>query len=298
MNTIVNLIVLLSLVAYGCGSSSIQADASGNFEANETIVSAEATGKILDFKVVEGQTLKAGEVVGYVDTTQLALRKKQLNYSIRALLAKQPDMASQLATVQEQIETAKFEKKRVENLLRSDAATKKQLDDLNAQLAFLQKQYNATKTSLAVTTQSLQSETLPLKAQIEQTQDQMQKSVIVNPIDGTVLTKYMEKQEVTTVGKALYKIADVSMLTLRVYITGGQLPEIKLNQPVEVLVDAPDGKYKNYTGTIAWISDKAEFTPKTIQTKDERANLVYAIKVNVKNDGFLKVGMYGELKLK
>lgn len=288
----------LSLLLTACNSSDSDSDASGNFEANETIVSAEASGKVLDFRIAEGQVLKTGEVVGYIDTTQLSLRKKQLQYSVRALLSKQPDISSQLATIQEQIETANFEKKRVENLLKSDAATKKQLDDLNAQLALLRKQYNAAKTSLAITTRSLQSETLPLKAQIEQTQDQIKKSVIVNPIDGTVLTKYIEKDEVANPGKALYKIANLATLTLRAYVSGNQLPQIKLGQTVEVLVDAPEGKYKSYQGTISWISDKAEFTPKTIQTKDERANLVYATKITVKNDGFLKVGMYGELKIK
>jgi HlyD family secretion protein len=240
--------------------------------------------------------LKVGEIVGYVDTTQLVLRKKQLTSSIQALLSRQPDAASQLSTIQEQIETAEFERKRVESLLKADAATRKQLDDLTAQLAFLRKQYNATKTSLGITTQSLKSETYPLKAQIEQVEDQIEKSVLINPIQGTVLTKYVMKDEITAPGKALYKIADLSFITLRAYVTGNQLPQMKLGQSVEVLVDAAEGEYKSYTGTVTWVSDKAEFTPKTIQTKDERANLVYAIKIKVKNDGYLKLGMYGEVK--
>ena len=215
---------------------------------------------------------------------------------MRAVLAKQPDMSSQLATIKEQITTAEFEKKRIENLLKSDAATQKQLDDLNAQLAFLQKQYNATKSSLSITSRSLQSETLPLKAQVDQLNDQIKKSILVNPLSGTVLTKYVEKDEMTAPGKALYKIANLETMTLRAYLTGTQLPQIKLGQSVNVLVD--DGKgTKSYSGTIASISDKAEFTPKTIQTKEERANLVYAVKITVKNDGYLKLGMYGDVKL-
>lgn len=286
-----------ALAVSSCKNSSGDFDASGNFEAEETIVSSEASGKLIQFAIAEGQQLKANEVVGYIDTTQLTLRKQQLNYSVRAVLAKQPDMSSQLATIKEQISTAEFEKKRIENLLKSDAATQKQLDDLNAQLAFLQKQYHATQSSLAITSQSLRSETLPLKSQIDQVNDQIKKSVLVNPLAGTVLTKYVEKDEVTTPGKALYKIANLETMTLRAYLTGNQLPQVKLGQSVEVLVD--DGKgSKSYPGTINWISDKAEFTPKTIQTKEERANLVYAIKIAVKNDGYLKLGMYGDVKLK
>lgn len=280
-----------------CKNSSSNFDASGNFEADETIVSSEASGKVVQFNIEEGQQLKANEVVGYIDTTQLALRKKQLIYSVGAVLAKRPDMSAQLATIKEQITTAQFEKKRIENLLKSDAATQKQLDDLNAQLAFLQKQYNATQSSLSITSQSLQSETLPLKAQIEQLNDQIKKSILTNPLAGTVLTKYVEKDEVTAPGKALYKIANLETMTLRAYLTGSQLPQVKLGQSVEVLVD--DGKgSKSYAGTISWISDKPEFTPKTIQTKEERANLVYAVKIAVKNDGYLKLGMYGDVKLK
>ena len=290
--------LLVAIIFTSCGDSSKETDASGNFEAEETIVSAEASGKILQLNIEEGQTLKAGDIIGYVDTTQLSLRKKQLHYSIRALLAKQPDAATQLSTIQEQMETARFEKKRVESLLKADAATQKQLDDINAQLTFLQKQYNATKTSLSITSQSLQSETYPLKAQIEQTEDLIKKSVLISPTNGTVLTKYMEQNEVATPGKALYKIADLSTLILRAYITGMQLPQIKLGQSVSVLIDAAEGGYKTYSGTITWVSDKAEFTPKTIQTKEERANLVYAVKINVKNDGYLKLGMYGEVKFK
>jgi HlyD family secretion protein len=283
------LLASLLLVAAACNRDGSEFDATGNFEADEIIISAEATGKIIQLNVEEGNQLKSQTAVGLIDTTQLHLRKMQLEYSIRAVQAKQPNATIQLAAITEQIETAKREKKRVENLL-------KQLDDLNAQLDLLQRQYAATQSTLNITKQSLQSETLPLKAQLEQVQDQINKSQIINPIDGTVLSLYAKKNEVVNPGKALYKIADLSTIILRAYISGSQLSQIKLGQPVTVLVDAPEGKYKEYTGTISWVSDKAEFTPKTIQTKEERANLVYAVKINVRNDGYLKLGMYGEVK--
>jgi HlyD family secretion protein len=290
-----NLIICLTLLLAACGKNNSGYDASGNFEADEIFVSAEATGKIVQLKLDEGLVLKAGEVIGFIDTTQLSLRKKQLVFSIRALMAKRPDAASQLATLQKQIETAEYEKKRVENLLKEDAATKKQLDDLNAQIDLLRKQYHSMQTSLDITNRSLQSETLPVKAQIEQLEDQIKKSLIVNPIEGTVLSKYVQQDEVITTGKALYKIANLSTILFRAYISGDQLAAIKLGQKVKISVDDVNGGSKSYEGTLEWVSDKAEFTPKTIQTKDERANLVYAIKVKVRNDGFLKIGMYGEV---
>lgn len=289
------LIFVLFLALAACGKGKNSYDASGNFEADEVIVSAEASGKILQLNLQEGQTLKAGDVIGYIDSTQLSLRKKQLLYSIRAVMAKQPDAASQLATIQKQIETAEFEKKRIENLLKDDAATKKQLDDLNAQVDLLKKQYRSLQSSLAITDRSLKTETLPLKAQIEQLDDQIKKSVIINPIEGTVLTKYAQQNEIIGSGKAIYKIANLSTILFRAYITGDQLAAVKLGQKVKVLVDDVNGGTKAYEGTLEWVSDRAEFTPKTIQTKDERANLVYAIKLKVKNDGFLKIGMFGEV---
>lgn len=298
MNTRLTSYLLLIIGLASCGQNGNQYDASGNFEAEEIIISSESTGKILQLNIEEGLVLKTGQSVGYIDTTQLFLRKKQLYYSIRALLAKSPDAASQLSTIQKQIETTTYEKKRIENLLKDDAATKKQMDDLTAQGDLLQKQYNALQTSLVITTRSIQSETLPLKAQIEQLEDQIKKSIIINPMEGTVLTKYAERDEVVTTGKAIYKIADLSAMVMRAYISGDQLAEIKLGQNVNVLVDDVKAGSKKYAGVVAWVSDKAEFTPKTIQTKDERANLVYAIKINVKNDGFLKIGMYGDVMFK
>jgi HlyD family secretion protein len=289
--------LLAGLITFGaCTNGDNKFDATGNFEAEEIIVSAEASGKILQFKVEEGQTLEEGGIVGYVDTLQLYLKKKQLKSSVNAVLARQPNASSQLATIQEQLTTAKKERDRFERLLKDDAATQKQVDDLNAQIALLEKQFKALQSTLNTTNQSLQSEVGPIKIQIEQIEDMIHKSVITNPIAGTVLVKYAEQDEVTGPGKGLYKIADLSTIILRAYISGNQLSAVKLGQKVEVMVDDIEEAFKKYNGEIVWISDEAEFTPKTIQTKEERANLVYAVKIKVKNDGFLKIGMYGEVK--
>ena len=286
----------VTLFVASCSSGSTGFDATGNFETDELIISAEASGKIMSLSVQEGESLKANQVVGFVDTIQLFLRKKQLQYSIQAVLAKQANTSVQLSSLLEQLATAAKEKKRIENLLKSDAATLKQLDDANAQILVLQRQMDALNSTLSINNASLRSEALPLKAQLDQIQDQIKKSAVVNPIGGTVLTQYALENEIVNPGKALYKIADLSTLTLRAYISGNQLGGISIGQPVKISVDATDGKYKTYDGVIAWVSDKAEFTPKTIQTKAERANLVYAMKIKVKNDGYLKIGMYGEVK--
>ncbi|MEQ9592804.1 MAG: efflux RND transporter periplasmic adaptor subunit [Cyclobacteriaceae bacterium] len=292
------IILIVALMTGACGQGASEFDATGNFEADEVIVSAEAAGKIMALNVEEGQELKKGVAVGYIDTTQLHLKKRQLRYSMKAVLAKQPNTSVQLAAIEDQIATALREKRRFENLLKEDAATQKQLDDIEAQLTYLQRQYEATKSSLGITTESLQSEVLPLEAQVAQIEDKISKSIITNPINGTVLVKYALADEVTATGKALYKIADLSTIILRAYISGDQLSGVKLGQVVDVLVDQDKDSYKRYDGEITWISDKAEFTPKTIQTKEERSNLVYALRIKVKNDGFLKLGMYGEVKFK
>lgn len=288
--------ILVAAFLIGCSNDNGDFDATGTFESEEIIVSSEATGKLIKFDIEEGYEIKQNQIVGIVDTTQLHLKKKQLLSSITAVLSKQPDISAQLAALQQQIETAEIEKKRIENLVKLDAATTKQLDDINSQLEVLNKQYTAAKSSLTITKQGLQSETLPLIAQVEQIEDQIKKSYITNPIDGTVLTRYAKLDEVTSNGKALYKIADLSGMTLRAYVDGDQLGQIKLGQKVKVYIDKGEGDQKEMSGEIYWVSSKAEFTPKTIQTKDERANLVYAIKVKVINDGYLKIGMYGEVK--
>ena len=293
---IISACMALTIFLISCSNGEGDFDATGTFESEEVIVSSEAMGKLVLFDVDEGSNLKQDQIVGVVDTTQLYLKKKQLQSTIKAVLSKQPDIQTQLAAIKEQIATAEREKNRIENLVSSDAATTKQLDDINSQLDVLNKQYDATKSSLTITRQGMQSETLPLIAQVEQIQDQINKSIIKNPIDGTVLTRYAKQDEITSNGKALYKIANLYEMILRAYINGDQLGRIKLDQKVRVFVDRGDEKQKELEGEIYWVSSKAEFTPKTIQTKDERANLVYAIKVRVKNDGYLKIGMYGEIR--
>ncbi len=270
-------------------------DASGSFEAVETVISAEATGTLKMFQVEEGQSLEAGQQVGYIDTVQLYLKKKQLESQMEALAAKKPNIQVQLSALNEQLKTAETEKKRIENLLKADAATTKQLDDVNAQIAVIKKQIDAQKSTLDISITGINKDILPLGIQIEQLNDQLLKSRIVNPRAGTVITKYAEQNEMVAGGKPLYKIADLSEIILRVYISANQLPQIKLNQTVKVHSDDGKGGFTETDGVITWISDKAEFTPKTIQTREERANLVYAMKVKVKNDGTYKIGMYGEI---
>lgn len=293
----ISFISILFLLLASCNRQNNLYDASGTFEAEEIIISAEATGTIRSFAVQEGQTLKAGEIVGYIDSTQLSLKKKQLQAQINAVLSRKPDVALQLASLAEQLKTAEREQQRINKLFAADAATGKQHDDAEAQVAFLKKQIAAQRSSLGITSSSISEETLPIQAQIEQLNDQLSKCRIANETNGTVLTKYAEAGEAAVAGKPLYKIADLSGLLLRAYITGDQFAQVKLAQPVKVLVDKGDGTMKEYDGVLEWISSKAEFTPKTIQTKDERANLVYAVKIRVKNDGYLKIGMYADVKL-
>jgi HlyD family secretion protein len=289
-------IIIAALLLSACAGKKDQYDASGTFEAVETIVSAGASGVIKQFSVEEGQDLNANIVVGYIDSVQLYLTKKQLEAQINAVLSKRPNMSAQIAALQEQLKQAEHEQQRLTNLLKADAATQKQLDDATAQVSIIKKQIEGQESSLGITSKSINEESSPLSIQIAQLNDQLAKSKIVNEVKGTVLTKYAEVNEMTANGKPLYKIADLSVITLRAYVTGDQLPSLKLNQNVTIMVDASAEKQKSYVGTIEWISSKAEFTPKTIQTKDERANLVYAVKIRVKNDGYIKIGMYGEVK--
>lgn len=288
--------LFLIIILVSCTPKKNNFDASGSFEAEETNISSEASGVIKQFNIEEGQTLSAGQEVGYIDSIQLFLRKKQLVAQINALLGKKPNVTVQLASLKQQLQTAETEKNRIINLLKSNVATTKQLDDINAQIEVLKKQIEAQKSTLEISTEGLNKDATPLQIQIEQLNDQLAKCRIINPINGTVLSKYAEKNEITSPGKPLYKIADLSTIILRAYITDNQLPLVKLNQKVKVLTTDQNGGYKETEGFITWINDKAEFTPKTIQTKDERANLVYAIKVKVKNDGYFKIGMYGEIK--
>jgi HlyD family secretion protein len=302
----------IALVLAACNSNDHDFDASGTFEADEVIVSAEATGKILSFSVEEGETISKDSTVGVIDAGNLALQREQVEASIEALGEKTADIGPQVKLLQNQLgvqqsrlDNLLHERTRVQNLLKADAATQKQLDDINAQIDLVQKEMNVTqqqinvqRSNISTQNRSILSESKPLSKRAEQLEDQLQKANIINPVTGTVLAKYAEQGEVTSSGKALYKIADLSTVTLRAYITGTQLSQVKLGQVVKVLVDEDEDKYRELPGTITWIADQAEFTPKTIQTKEERANLVYAVKVKVKNDGFLKIGMYGEVKFK
>ena len=290
------LVAGIATLLTACNNNKVSFDASGSFEAEETIISSEATGTIKRLEIEEGQTLEAGQVIGYIDSLQLYLKKKQLEAQVTAILGKKPNIPVQISALQEQLITAEKERTRIANLVKGDAATPKQLDDINAQIEVLKKQIEAQKSTLNISSEGLGKDVVPLQVQIEQLNDQLAKCNIINPTNGTVLSKYAEANEMTTTGKPLYKIANLSNIILRVYITGDQLPQVKLNQQVKVLTDNGKGGYKETTGTIVWINDKAEFTPKTIQTKDERANMVYAIKVKVKNDGAYKIGMYGEIK--
>ena len=299
------------LSAIACNNNKRTFDASGTFEVDEVVVSSEVPGKILSLTVNEGDTISQGKVVGEIDSTNLILQKQQVQATIHSLSEKEASVTpqvdllqKQLAVQESQLQNLLHEKTRFENLLKQDAATGKQVDDISAQIDVAQKQIAVTRQQIDVqrnnvSTQnrSIMSERSPLEKQIDQLNNQIDKTDIVNPVSGTVITKYAETGELTSAGKALYEIADLSEMILRAYISGSQLSQVKLGQTVKVLVDNGTNAYKEMSGIVTWVSDKAEFTPKTIQTKDERANLVYAIKIRVKNDGYLKIGMYGEVIL-
>jgi HlyD family secretion protein len=301
---------LSTIILISCGRNQNKFDASGTFEADEVIVSASANGRILSLDIDEGSVVARDSIVGLVDPTDLSLQKQQVQASIDALNEKTSDVTPQVKMLEDQLKVQQtqldnllHERARIENLVKEDAATKKQLDDINFQIESAKKQMNVTlqqmnvqRNNVATQNRGILSESKPLQKKAEQLQELLNKTNIRNPINGTVITKYAETGEITSNGKPLYKIADLSTLNLRAYVTGDQLPQIKLGQPVTVLIDSGANDYRKLPGAITWISDKAEFTPKTIQTKDERANLVYAMKIKVKNDGYLKIGMYGEVK--
>lgn len=306
------LILTAVTILSSCNNNDKKSDASGNFEADEVIVSAQQNGELLSFNVHEGDTLSKGQSIGQIDITTVQLQKEQVQASIQALREKTTNprpqiefVRKQLAVQEAQLSQQLREKTRTENLLKADAATQKQLDDINSLIDQLQKQIAATKqqialdeSNIATQNRNIYSEKAPLQKSVAQYQELISKGQIVNPITGTVLTKYAMEGEMASVGKALYKIANLDTITLKAYITGDQLSLIKLGQKVKVLIDSSTKKYREYPGTIYWISGESEFTPKTIQTKDERANLVYAIKIKVKNDGYIKIGMYGETLFK
>ena len=304
--------LITTLVALIACNNKHQFDASGNFEADEVIVSAQQTGQLIDYDVEEGKTLTEGQKVGQINVALLKIQKEQVEATIASLKEKTQNPADQVALIRSQLEVQRAqlaqqerELTRTQNLVRGGAATQKQLDDLSALIDQLRKQIAVTENQLKVSLTNINtqnrnvlSQEAPLQKNAEAVQEQINQGDIINPIAGTVLTNYALKGEMQTFGKPLYKIANTDVLTLKAYITGDQLFQIKLGQQVTVRTDAGKGEYRTYQGEIIWISQKSEFTPKTIQTKSERANLVYAIKIKVKNDGFLKIGMYGEVLFK
>jgi HlyD family secretion protein len=307
-----HLLLAGALLLAACTANEKKADAYGNFEADDLLVSAEASGRILSFAAEEGAVLQQGAVAATIDSTQLVLRRDQLRASIRAVAAKSPAIAEQLAVYEkqlsasrQQLKTLQREKQRVENLLKNDAATSKQLDDINAQIEQVQEQMavitgqrSAADATLSTQKSGLLAEIEPLQKQIVQLDDQIARCTVVNPRKGTVLVSYAERGEITQFGKPLYKIAGTDTLILRAYVAGDQLGSVTLGQTVTVRVDAPGGQFTEHPGSVTWIADQAEFTPKVIQTKDERVNLVYAVKIKVPNpDGRLKIGMPAEVNL-
>lgn len=294
MKNTVNIIGLLltTLLINACGNGGDKADGYGNFEATATIVSAESNGKLLAFEVEEGQVLKQHQLVGYVDTLQLSLKKEQLEATKNVVSSKSEGVLSQITVLKAQLKTAKIAKNRIDNLLKKGAATPQQKDDVNGKISVLTQQIR----SIEIQNSSVVNELKSVDAQLKQLQVQIEKSNIKNDINGTVLVKYVQPFEIVSFGKPLYKIADLTTMQLRVYISETQLNSLNIGQKVAVKIDAADSM-KTYTGKITWIASEAEFTPKIIQTKEERVNLVYAVKVAVTNDGGLKIGMPAEMWL-
>lgn len=284
------------VLAASCGTEA-EFDAQGTFEATEVVVSSEATGRILNFEVEEGMAVEANQMVGAIDSVQLHLQRKQLVAQQSALLGSRPDVKKQVAALREQIAKQNEELRRVENMLKDGAATKKQKDDIEAQIKILEKQLDATLSTLDKNTSTINNNSAALEALIAALDDRISKCRIISPIGGTVLVKYAEAGELASVGKPLMKIADLDNIYLRAYFTSDQLAKVNLGNEVKVVADFGGEERYDYTGRVAWISSESEFTPKTIQTKDSRANLVYAVKIAVENDGRLKIGLAGEVVL-
>jgi HlyD family secretion protein len=292
MKTLITILSSMIILA-GCGNNNDKSDAYGNFEAEEVIISSEMTGKLLEFSVEEGITLKENTIVGLIDTMQLNLQKKSLLAQKNVIRTKYSGLYAQIDVLKDQIQTAEKDRDRVQRMLEGKAATEKQLDDINGRLSVLEKQIsqvNAQNPTIA-------GELNTIDTQIDQINDKLNRSIVINPINGTVLAKYTDKYEIAVQGKPLYKIANLDFLSLKAYVSGAQLSKIIIGKQVKVLIDKDGISNREMTGTVTWVSPKAEFTPKIIQTKEERVNMVYAIKVKVKNDGSLKIGMPGEIKL-
>lgn len=289
-------LLVLALAMTACGKGNKVYDASGVFESTEVTVSAEGNGKIMSLDLQEGDRLEAGAVVGCIDTVQLYLSKIQLEASRRAVGSGRLNISRQIAALESQIAKQRQELDRFTKLEQAGASNRKQVEDIQAQLDILERQLAAQKESLQNTNSNVSGQADALEAQVMQLEDRIRKCVITSPVSGTVLAKYSEAGELAVQGRALFKVADLDNIRLRAYITADQLTGLKLGQSVKVFADQGTSGRKEYAGTLIWISDKAEFTPKTIQTRDERANLVYAVKIAVKNDGLIKLGMYGEVK--
>jgi HlyD family secretion protein len=291
--TIIAGVSALAMIIVSCSNGKDKPEAYGSFEATEVTVASLANGKIMNFDIEEGQLLDSNQLVGFIDTTDLSLKKQQGIEQKNATGSRREDLEAQIAVQEQNRDNILIEKSRVIKLLKDGAATQKQLDDLNASLNLIEKQINSIKTQF----RGIEDQMAGTEQQIAQVRESIKNARIVNPVKGTVLTKFVENNEVATYGKPLYKIADLREMQLRVYVSGVQLPHIKIGDKVEVRFDKDEKTNSKMEGIVSWISETAEFTPKTIQTKEERVNLVYAVKVRVLNDGSLKIGMPGEIKL-
>lgn len=289
--------IMAAALLTACGNNNGDYDASGIFETTEVIVSARGTGEIMSLNIEEGQTVKAGQSLGELDMTQLVLKKQQLHAGKDAATSRKLDIVRQVASLRQQIANLQSEQARFKALFKDGAATQKEVDDIGYQIATLQKQLAATNEQVSTANRSIDGQSAGFEAQIGQVDDMMRQAVITSPINGVILSKYAEAGEFAVPGRALFKVADVSDMKLRAYVTADLLTGLKIGQKVKVYADQGANGRKEYEGTVSWISSEAEFTPKTIQTRDERSNLVYAIKITVRNDGLIKRGMYGDVKL-
>lgn len=320
------IVIVLYVMLISCGDDEKGHDATGTFEAKEVIVSAEVTGKVLRFPLEEGDYIAKGDTSVYLDFVDFSIQQAQIDATMEAVEDRKQSAAPQVTiyeqqliaadaeikTLQTQFNTSKKEQERIQRLFNAEAATEQQMDQINGQVDFIQDQIDAAisrksvinaqikaaRDNTAIQNRAIVSEKLPLEQKRSQVAEYMRRTRVLNPINGTILTKYIEEGEFATMGKPLYKIANLKTMELRAYVDGSLLPDIELGQVATVYIDQPDGSFKKYDGKVTWISSEAEFTPKSIQTKDERANLVYAIKLSVENDGFIKIGMYGEVSFK
>ena len=284
------------LMCSACGNKEKAYDATGTFEATETTVYAEQSGALLAFDVREGDNVTMGEEVGLIDTTQIWLKIQQTGLTKEVYQSQKPDVEKQMASVRQQLAKAQKEQQRYKELVADGAAPSKLLDDATSQVLVLQRQLDAMASSLKSQVSTLNAQISTTGVQEIQLYDQLAKCHVKAPLSGTVLEKYVEQGEFVTIGKPLLKVADVENMYLRAYVTSAQLQSVKVGQKAKVLADYGDGQKKEYEGTVTWISSRSEFTPKTILTDDERADLVYAVKVTIRNDGYAKIGMYGEVE--